>query len=227
MSFRPRRLWSRHWRGITSSFCCIAACMHACMHACKHARHGMRAASGARAPRRKAAGGQLETRSRQGTRWSGIKRGSIPRRDLSRVKFYFPVENLPSALSGSKERKKVGEFSTVLIYRWQNLSSDTRRSCLTYHVRVVFTGARDGERSGIGAGEGGGGGGKEKFSYRLADKRRKTRRMEGVGARHLSGKGKRHDGISEIALDIFACISLSVQYHLSPFPGLRTFYFHP
>lgn len=51
--------------------------------------------------------------------------------------------------------------------------------------------------------------------------------MEGVGARHLSGKGKRHDGISEIALDIFACISLSVQYHLSPFPGLRTFYFHP
>lgn len=117
MSFRPRRLWSRHWRGITSSFCCIAACMHACMHACKHARHGMRAASGARAPRRKAAGGQLETGSRQGTRWSGIKRGSIPRRDLSRVKFYFPVENLPSALSGSKERKKIGEFSTVLIHR--------------------------------------------------------------------------------------------------------------
>lgn len=123
MSFRPRRLWSRHWRGITSSFCCIAVCMHACMHACKHARHGMRAASGARAPRRKAAGGQLETGSRQGTRWSGIKRGSIPRRDLSRVKFYFPVENLPSALSGSKERKKIGEFSTVLIYRWQNLSA--------------------------------------------------------------------------------------------------------
>lgn len=222
MSFRPRRLWSRHWRGITSSFCCIAACMHACMHACKHARHGMRAASGARAPRRKAAGGQLETGSRQGTRWSGIKRGSIPRRDLSRVKFYFPV----CALRFERKKK-----SRRILDR-PNLSvaksiRDTRRSCLTYHVRVVFTGARDGERSGIGAGEGGGGGGKEKFSYRLADKRRKTRRMEGVGARHLSGKGKRHDGISEIALDIFACISLSVQYHLSPFPGLRTFYFHP
>lgn len=39
----------------------------------------------------------------------------------------------------------------------------------------------------------------------------------GGRARHLSGKGKRHDGISEIALDIFACISLSVHYHLSPF----------
>lgn len=79
----------------------------------------------------------------------------------------------------------------------------------------VVTGARDGERSGIGVG-GGGGGGKEKFSYRLADKRRKTRRMEGVGARHLSGKGKRHDGISEIALDIFACISLSLCSTIYP-----------
>lgn len=94
VSSRPRRVSSRHWRGITSSFCCIAACMHACMHA----RHGMRAASGARAPRRKAAGGQLETGSRQGTRWSGIKRSS-PTGMYRGVKFYFPVENLPRSVT--------------------------------------------------------------------------------------------------------------------------------
>lgn len=72
-----------------------------------------------------------------------------------------------------------------------------------------------------------GGGGKEKFSYRLADKRRETRENGGCRARHLSGKGKRHDGISEIALDIFACISLSVQYHPSAFPRSPHLLFSP
>ena len=67
--------------------------------------------------------------------------------------------------------------------------------------------------------------GKEKFSYRLADKGRKTSRIEGV-ARHLSGTGKRHDGISEIALDIFTCIAIYPFLRGTPTPCCPSQYLH-
>lgn len=151
VSSRPRRVSSRHWRGITSSFCCIAACMHACMHA----RHGMRAASGARAPRRKAAGGQLETGSRQGTRWSGIKRSS-PTGMYRGVKFYFPVENLPRSVTCyliQRKKKKKKTEATFLAFRPPRRRED--RSIL---YRIDGNPVRSTSVSGVSSQRGRGGG---------------------------------------------------------------------
>ena len=131
------------------------------LHRGMHARHGTRAASsGARAPRWKAARGQLETGSRQGTRWSGIKR-SCPTGMYRGVNFIFPVENPqprslrtqpPSCISGwltSKSERlssrgqrqnpgSIPRYVGIAVIARRPISAGTTRVA----SREIFAGAR-------------------------------------------------------------------------------------